>query len=455
MKRFLSVSVVLLVFNLYTYSQSVFNLSNKPDSAIVFLSENTVGIGPGGNNSYGIGTKDMADSITRLAFPKVKNLPDSLTDMKEYCFQMNQFQFVYQNYRKGLFNKEYLLKNAEMQKWRLADTTKLSVNSVKNTISIVSGIDSKKNEVYIVDENNNNDFSDDTLRFLDVNSYSQDGILNNSHYVDIEYYDGELVRQDKILFLARTFATGEDLYFAFPQFRYRKITINDKTYLVCADSYNDDQSIFVAPDMPYFSSLGQDMKVKPYQYINFDGTYYKYIPFSQNMEKIKIVKVNISDELYNQKNVKTTNHKTVPLSDQVGMMAPPISGANIFSDSIISLSSCVGKYVFLDFWSTTCAPCIAEFPYIKQVYELFSREQFEIIGVVDDRTNGKIKKLLTDKNVIWPNIDMKAAINDKTGYSIKSFPTSYLIAPDGEIITTNLRGEALMEKLESLKIKKN
>lgn len=454
-QRLILVTIVLLVFNLYDYSQSVFNLSNKPDSAIVLLSENIAGFGPGGNMGYGIGTKDGSDSITLLAYPKVKNLPDSLTDLKEYCFEMNEFQFVYQNYRKGIFNKKYLLEKAEIRKWRLADTTKLSVNSVKNIISIVSGVDSKKNEVYIVDANNNNDFSDDTLRFVYENLYSQDDILINSHYVDIEYYDGESVKQDKILFLAKTYAKGENLSFAFPQFRYGKIAINDKIYLVCAQSYNAEQSIFVAPDIPYFGSISKDKEVKPYQYINFNDTYYKYIPFSQNSNKIKIIKANISEELYNQQNVKTTNRKTVPLSNQVGMLAPPISGVNIFNDSVISLGSYIGKYVFLDFWSTSCGPCIKEFPYIKQAYELFSKEQFEIIGVVDDRTNGKIKKLLTDKNVIWPNIDMKAATNNETGYTINSFPTSYLIAPDGKIITTNLRGEELMHKLESLKIKKN
>ena len=40
------------------------------------------------------------------------------------------------------------------------------------------------------------------------------------------------------------------------------------------------------------------------------------------------------------------------------------------------------------------------------------------------------------------------------GYTIKSYPTTYLINPEGIIIATNLRGTELMSKLQSLNLKK-
>ena len=41
------------------------------------------------------------------------------------------------------------------------------------------------------------------------------------------------------------------------------------------------------------------------------------------------------------------------------------------------------------------------------------------------------------------------------GYDVKSYPTTYLIDPNGIIIATNLRGSDLLNKLHSLKAKDN
>ena len=38
------------------------------------------------------------------------------------------------------------------------------------------------------------------------------------------------------------------------------------------------------------------------------------------------------------------------------------------------------------------------------------------------------------------------------GYNVKSYPTTYLIDPNGVIIATDLRGNELLNKLQSLKI---
>jgi thiol-disulfide isomerase/thioredoxin len=132
-----------------------------------------------------------------------------------------------------------------------------------------------------------------------------------------------------------------------------------------------------------------------------------------------------------------------------------VSGLNVINGSTISLEKYSGKYVFLDFWGTFCGPCIVEFPNLLKAYETFDRSNFEIIGIVKDDTDGKIKKFMKDRNVIWPNISMDAPKSDISGYKIGSYPTTYLIDPDGKIIATDLRGDDLIKKLELLKVKKN
>lgn len=387
MKKIALISLLVLIFNIYVNSQIV-NL-NKSDSSILLLTEKVEGFGVRGNYSIGIAPKNRIDSIELAAYPKMKNLPDSLTDLVEYCFLLNKFQFFYQNYRSGLFTKDCFIKEAIRQKWNLNDTVLLTEKNIKNTISIAAGYNSKKEGMYIVDANNNNDFSDDTLRTLLFDLHNQDEIVSNSRYVDIESYDGVSVKKDKQFFLVKSFSRNNSdlsLSFCFPQFRYGKFEYNKKTYLVCAESYNYEQSMYVLIDRPYFSSIGKEKEIKPFQYLKLDNDYFQYQPCSQNMEKVKLKKVSISNDVYDKQIINNTNgslsRKSIPVSNQVGMIAPQVRGVNILNDSIISLRNYVGKYVFLDFWATYCAPCIQEFPNIKEVYEKYSRSQFEIIGIV-------------------------------------------------------------------------
>lgn len=136
------------------------------------------------------------------------------------------------------------------------------------------------------------------------------------------------------------------------------------------------------------------------------------------------------------------------------MMAPNISGLNILNDLKISLDNYKGKYVFVDFWSTSCVPCIKEFPKIKAVYDKFSQNDIEIIGIADIRGKKNAKNFLNDKEVTWQNIEEKNPSTNIKGYSINSYPTSYLIDRNGKIIATDLRGEELNNKLEVLKLAK-
>ena len=44
------------------------------------------------------------------------------------------------------------------------------------------------------------------------------------------------------------------------------------------------------------------------------------------------------------------------------------------SGSLVNTSSLVGKTIYVDFWFTTCAPCIKEIPYSKSLQQYFSSD---------------------------------------------------------------------------------
>jgi thiol-disulfide isomerase/thioredoxin len=455
MKKIILITLFSLAFGLFVNAQTIQQINNS-DSVTILLTERVQGFGPKGFWSSGLMSLDGYDSTGLLAYPSLRGLPDSLSGLKKYCLILDDYQFYYQNYKKGIDTKEDFLEMVKNRGWYLGDTIYLTKNMVKNTISVVAGYDLNKSIVYMVDANNNSDFSDDTLRNLYSDLYQEEDILANSYYVDFEFYDGRSIKKDKILLHVETFRGMENelgLFFNCPEFFYTKIKYENKIYLICRESYNPDKAIHVLEDKLYFSGAGNEGEVKPNQYINFGNEYYTYMPGSAP-GIIEIKRVNISKDKVNKpKTGKSYRH--IPVAEQIGMMAPPVSGLNVINGSTISLEKYSGKYVFLDFWGTFCGPCIVEFPNLLKAYETFDRSNFEIIGIVKDDTDGKIKKFMKDRNVIWPNISMDAPKSDISGYKIGSYPTTYLIDPDGKIIATDLRGDDLIKKLELLKVKKN
>ena len=110
-----------------------------------------------------------------------------------------------------------------------------------------------------------------------------------------------------------------------------------------------------------------------------------------------------------------------------------------------------GQYVLIDFWASWCGPCIASFPFMKQVYAGYKDRGLCIIGVSCDKDRNAWLKALDKHQLPWTALLSPASKGDALDlYGVSGIPTVILIAPDGTIIATDIEGKELKAKLEEI-----
>lgn len=134
----------------------------------------------------------------------------------------------------------------------------------------------------------------------------------------------------------------------------------------------------------------------------------------------------------------------------VGVEAPEISGTTPEGERV-SLSDLRGKYVLVDFWSSTCTWCRAETPNLRQVYETFAGDHFTVLGVSEDVEREPWLHAIREDDVTWPQIllDREAISPTNRVYNIRGIPQILLLDPEGKILHRDLRGDAIYEAVEA------
>lgn len=103
------------------------------------------------------------------------------------------------------------------------------------------------------------------------------------------------------------------------------------------------------------------------------------------------------------------------------------------------------QITIIDFWASWCGPCRAETPHLVSLYERYKAKGLGIIGVSLDFDGMVWKKAVEELKMSWLQLsDLKGWKNEAAQiYGVTSLPYTLLVDGEGNIITSNLRGEAL------------
>jgi peroxiredoxin/Skp family chaperone for outer membrane proteins len=128
----------------------------------------------------------------------------------------------------------------------------------------------------------------------------------------------------------------------------------------------------------------------------------------------------------------------------VGTKFPDFNETDM-SGKPLSIASCQGEVVLVDFWATSSESSRAELPYVMTAYRKYHDQGFEVIGISLDQDQAKFTEFTRAMNLAWPQYFDGLGWQNKLAvkYGVERIPATYLLDREGKIIGKNLQGEAL------------
>lgn len=130
---------------------------------------------------------------------------------------------------------------------------------------------------------------------------------------------------------------------------------------------------------------------------------------------------------------KEYNHIKPKTSLSKDTLAPAWECPDVSSDKIWKLSDFQGKVVVLDFWNTTCSPCIKFLPKMKELQTEFAGKDLVFIGMAFDKSKENIKKHLEKYagSVFYTNVLFQE--KERDAYKVYVVPTFFVLDKEHKV----------------------
>jgi len=134
----------------------------------------------------------------------------------------------------------------------------------------------------------------------------------------------------------------------------------------------------------------------------------------------------------------------------IGKPSPPLK-FKALDGREVDLEQLRGKVVLLDFWATWCPPCMEELPHVRDAYERFQKQGFEVVGISFDMDKQQLEEVVKHERLAWPQYFDGLGRDAAPGkaFGIQHWPSMWLLDRNG-VIRYISAGQRLDRKIASL-----
>ncbi len=134
-----------------------------------------------------------------------------------------------------------------------------------------------------------------------------------------------------------------------------------------------------------------------------------------------------------------------------GQVAPEFSYPTPDGKKKLGPQDFKGEILVLDFWASWCGPCRAEIPHLKEAYREYHSQGVAFLSVSIDKDEAAWRKAMKEEKMPWMQVQApKAGKEVMKLYQFSGIPYILVLDREGRIVGKNLRGKALMDKLNEL-----
>ena len=258
-----------------------------------------------------------------------------------------------------------------------------------------------------------------------------DGNLIDTYFYNIEKIEKKLNKEE----IQVSFKDSTD---------FLKLTFQ---YSDFEDYYGMEESIFIRKSTKTIEKITYQAKYK--NQIQINKWLLSNIKFDEVQESSFEKVVAPYFEEYVVEEYKPLTEEDYKLLEN-GTPAPEIKG-KMYPNYTEEITLKSDKIIVLDFWYTTCMPCIKAIPHLNKLQENY-KDYIEVVGVNPfegkENQKEKIEAFLKREPINYPILFTEHTFTNK--YNIRVYPTLYIIGKDGKVKFSKLgTSDNLYEELEA------
>jgi peroxiredoxin len=117
----------------------------------------------------------------------------------------------------------------------------------------------------------------------------------------------------------------------------------------------------------------------------------------------------------------------------VGTPAPAFTVATLAGDSVTVGGPRTQAVTLVNLWSTTCGPCIAEFPDLQQLHDTFAPRGLRVVAVSTDQLDSKVRAfIMASGSTFVIGRDPTDALPRRYAWN-RGLPQTLLVSADGTV----------------------